>query len=419
MITTISIPAKLTETSATLPVADGTLNVTFTSEELQDFFSHYAKSTSSPEASELFQAKINKALELRSLAGNVPSNHSEEEASDAAGSSEETTLYESLDNVKVSSDEEVDSEIDIGQGRCDVAQNDADAAFMDLCGFHADLVVTKALTIKSSNYRVSSVSEALIEDTAPLSSSSPKKNYFDVQSSVFSSKDLVNAELLSRFSKKAEKKLQVGALSPYHHFMKLFKLFEIYRACHQYLPEVAQAVRLCYSPVFPVSVVELTDVGLRFVPPSFPKPKPLFTFKQMVVREKIALVRWIRTNIKVPEMQPILVPNNQLVKALPYHDLPKLPQLLDYYHSYWKHLPQVSRAVEDFHASGSQTVCELKDTKLVCQAPALPESNIELSGCSATTSSRSIQSFLRSRSRKRGLSLRCSKQRRHRRCHKS
>lgn len=413
MITSILIPAKLTKTSATLPVAEGTLNVTFTSEELQDFFSHYAKSTSSPEASELFQAKISKALELRSLAGNAPSNPSEEEASDPTGSSEETTLYESLDNVKLSSDEEVDSEIDISQGRCNVAQNDADAAFMDLCGFHADLVMTKALAIKSSDS--TSLSEALIEDTTPLSSSSPKRNYFGIQSSVFSSKDLVNSELLSRFSNKAEKKLQVGALSPYHHFMKLFKLFEIYRACYQYLPQVAQAVRLCYSPVFPVSVVELTDASIRFAPPNVTEPLSIY---RQIVREKIAFARWTRTHIRVPETQPIVVPDNmQLVKVLPFRDLTKLPQLLDYYHSYWKHLPQVSRAVEVFHASASQSVCELKGTKLVCQAPALPDCQIELSGCSATTSSRSIQSFLRSRSRKRGLSQR--KQRRHRRCHKS
>lgn len=407
MITTISIPAKLTKTSAT-PVADATLNVTFTSEELQDFFSHYAKSTASPETSELFQAKINKALELRSLAGNAPSNPSEEEASDPAGSSEETTLYESLDNVKLSSDDEVDSEIDIGQGRCTVAQNNADAAAMDLCGFHADLVLKKALTIKSSDSRVSSLPEALIKGTVPLSSSSPKKNYFGIQSSVFSSKDLVNSELLSRFSKKAEKKLQVGALSPYHHFMKLFKLFETFRACHRYLPQVAQAVRLCYTPVFPVSVVELSDASIRFVPPNAPK---ILSIYRQIVRERIALARWTRTNIKVPEMQPIVVPNNmQLVKVLPYRDLTKLPQLLDYYHFYWKHLPRVSRAVEVFHASGSQSVCELQDTKLVCQAPVLSDSK---SGGSASTSSRSIRSFLRSRSRKRGLSQR--KQRRHRR----
>ncbi|PVH15720.1 uncharacterized protein CXQ87_003566 [Candidozyma duobushaemuli] len=308
MSTTISIPANAFGGLSTQP-----LELTFSAEELNDFFTQYAKSKSSPEASALFQSKVD----------------------EAAASHQKTTVIKKNEPSQAFFGDHALYEIPL--------LNDSDMKTLDnlqhCCDTQNDLNESDS----------ESDEEFGLEISVPTSRGSLSRN---------------RSEATPTQTEPAN--LQVGFLSPYHNFMKLLKLCDLYKSRYPTLPQVSRAVDLCYTPIFPIDILEIHNGRFNLVAPNAP-PAASKKFQRSIRREKRELLCLTKT-FKVPELvHPGLVQevpmdtSKQVAKMGP--NFTKLLQLFEYYHSYWKHLPQVKKAV--FYTSATPTTCVLDDTKII------------------------------------------------------
>lgn len=320
MSTTISIPAN-----AFGGLSTQTLELTFSAEELNDFFTQYAKSNASLEASALFQSKVDEAL--------------------ASHQKTETPVVEKNEPSPAYFGDHVLYEIPL--------LNDSD--MKTLRNLQRCYDTQNGLNESDSE----SDEEFELEISVPRSRGSPSQNR-------------INATPTQ--AKPAS--LQVGILSPYHNFMKLFKLCDLFKSRYSILPQVSRAVDLCYTPIFPIDILEIDNGRFNLVPPSAP-PAAQKKFQLAIRREKRELLRLTKT-FKVPELVmdlpqlvtevPVDTSNQQVAKRGP--DFTKLLQLFEYYHSYWKHLPQVKKAV--LYTSATPTTCVLDDATIFFILDPLP-----------------------------------------------
>ncbi|PSK34711.1 hypothetical protein C7M61_004904 [Candidozyma pseudohaemuli] len=318
MSTTISIPAN-----AFGGLSAQNLELTFSAEELNDFFTQYAKSNASLEASALFQSKVDEAL--------------------ASHQKTETPVIE---------------------------KNEPQAFFGDHALCEIPLLNDSDMKTLRNLKRCYDTQNGLNE------SDSESDEEFGLEISVPRSRGSLSQNSINATPTQARPaSLQVGLLSPYHNFMKLFKLCDLFKSRYSNLPQVSRAVDLCYTPIFPIDILEIDNGRFNLVPPSAP-PAAQRKFQLAVRREKRELLRLTKI-FKVPELVmdlPQLVTevqvtsNQQVAKRGP--DFTKLLQLFEYYQSYWKHLPQVKKAV--LYTSATPTTCVLDDATIFFILDPLP-----------------------------------------------
>lgn len=317
MSTTISIPAN-----AFGGMSTQTLDLTFSAEELNGFFTQYAKSKTSPEASALLQSKVDKAT----------ASHQKTEASV-------------------------------------IEKNEAPQAFF------GDHVLYEIPLLNDSDMKTLRNLQRCYDTQNGLNESdSESDEEFELEISVPVSRGSLSQKSSEATPTQAEPaNLQVGLLSPYHNFMKLFKLCDLYKFRYSTLSRVSRAVDLCYTPIFPINTLEIHNGRFNLVAPNSP-PAALKKFQCSVRKEKRELLRLTKT-FKVPQLilpelvQEVSVDTSKQVARMG-PNFTKLLQLFEYFHSYWKHLPQVKKAV--FYTSPTPTTCVLDDTKIFLIKDPLP-----------------------------------------------
>ncbi|KAF3988576.1 hypothetical protein FT662_03321 [Candidozyma haemuli var. vulneris] len=82
--------------------------------------------------------------------------------------------------------------------------------------------------------------------------------------------------------------LQVGQLSQFHHFMKLFKFFE-HSSAHQYTSEFEKVFRSTEFPLNQVSTVVLRGAKIKFISKKKPAKEVIYP-----IQNKLKLIEWVK-----------------------------------------------------------------------------------------------------------------------------